>query len=143
MRFTTQLHQLARAARIFRVNVFALRLAHLLQNHLLSGLRGDAAQGFGGLGKADLRAELSLRMGLVRVGQGGFLQRIGDFLHHLPYTENLQCASGRVDVRDQILFGMEMLARRQHHGVFNGVQDDFGFDALFLGEDLDGLNDGS
>ena len=43
-RLTTQRHQLADAAGEFRKDVFALGFAHLLQNHLLGGLRRDPAQ---------------------------------------------------------------------------------------------------
>ena len=55
-------HQLADAAVVFVEDGVALGLAHLLHDHLLGGLRGDAPQHGGRLGNQQFAADFELRI---------------------------------------------------------------------------------
>ncbi len=83
--FDGAIHQLADAARIFLIDRLPLGFAHLLKNHLLGGLSGDAPQQIGRLGDADFRLHLSRRIDAARFLQrhlnGGILHRFHYFLH--------------------------------------------------------------
>ena len=63
-------HHLADALAVFAEDVLALGLAHLLEDHLLGGLRGDAAEHLGGLGKLDFHVHFGfLAVELLRFFQ--------------------------------------------------------------------------
>ena len=55
MRLTVQLTSSPTRPEYSEINGLPLGLAHLLQDHLLGGLRGDAAQRIGGLGEYEPR----------------------------------------------------------------------------------------
>ena len=57
-RLTVPLTHFADALVVLGEDVLALGLAHLLEDHLLGGLRGDAAEHLGRLGELHLVAEL-------------------------------------------------------------------------------------
>ena len=74
--------QLADARVELVVDCVALGFAHFLQNHLLGGLRCDAAQHVGRLGLGNFAADFHVRLTLARVVQRNFAYRVGHFLHH-------------------------------------------------------------
>ena len=82
-------HDLAHAARVLGEDVVALGLAHLLEDDLLRGLGGDAAQDVGGLGELDLLAHLGLGDELLRLLEGDLGLRDLHVLHDLLDREDL------------------------------------------------------
>ena len=113
--------------------ILPLGFAHLLQNHLLGGLRGDASQRVGGLGNADFAADFSdgiddARASSSEISLAGSVTGSTTLLH----AENFERAGLLIDIRDQVFVGAEMLARRHQHGVLDRIEHDLRIDALFL-----------
>ena len=77
-------HDLAHAARVLGEDVVALGLADLLEDDLLRGLGGDAAEDVGRLRELDLLAHLGLGDELLRLFEAdlglGDLDRLHDLL---------------------------------------------------------------
>ena len=100
-----------------------------MENHLLGGLRGDAAQRFGRLRNADLGIELGIGFNGARGFERNFLVGIGDFAHHAAHAENLNRTGPFVEIGHQVFGGAEVLARGHQHGVFDGIENDLRVDA--------------
>ena len=72
---------LADALAVLGVDVLALGLAHLLEDHLLGGLRRDAAEIFGRSRELDLHVDFRfVAVELLRFGQRDLVRRIGHFV---------------------------------------------------------------
>src|SRR5215472_6054817 len=129
--------KLAGAVVILVVNGVALGFAHLLQDHLLGGLRSDAAQHFGGFGADDFRADFRAGILLLRVGQADFAFRVSDFLDDGVHRVHVHLAGFLIELSAQVLFGLIELASRHHHGIFDGGNYHFRFNVLFPAQHLD------
>ena len=129
-------------------DVLALGLAHLLEDHLLGGLRGDPAEHFGRLRELHLVAELDAVGDLVAVERpvhlAGLVSEIsvagvGHFLDDRLQGEEVDLAGFGVEPRLQVLAGLVVLARGGRDRFLDGADDDVGLDALFLGQRFDRL----
>ena len=139
---------LADALVVLGEDVLALGLADLLEDHLLGGLRGDAAEHFGRLRELHLVAELDAVGHLVAVERPVHLarfverdlgRRVGHLLDDGLEREQIDLAGLGVEPRLQVLAGLVVLARGGRDRFFDGADDDVGLDALFLGQRLDRL----
>src|SRR5579864_414472 len=132
--------QLPDAPGIFGIDGLALGFAHLLQDHLFGGLGRDAPQCVGGLGKTDFAFQLGRRIDAVGVFKRDFLVRVlngfDDFFDAVNFER-----TGFVECGDQVFGSVEMLARRDEHGIFHRVNDDLRIDALLFAQDFNGLID--
>ena len=132
--------QFAHAVGIFAVNGFALGFADLLKDDLLGGLRGDAAQRVGRLRQSAPRDPISAcRVDPLRFGERHFERGIG---HRSRPRFSRHRASARrivVEIGFIVLDGAEMFARRDQHGVLDGIENDLGVDALFFAENFNRL----
>src|SRR5262249_40974605 len=91
------------------------------------------------LRETDLAPDFRLRVCLTRFVERDFFQRIGYLVHYVAHPENLDRACGFVEFSDQFFIRMEVLAGRDQHRILHRIQDDLWVDALFLGQDFDGL----
>ena len=96
-------YNLSDALAVFGVNRIALRLADFLENHLLRGLRRDAAQHVRGFGKADFAPHGGFRADLLRIRQRHFAVRVRQCIHHGLHRENLHEAGLLIEVRLEVL----------------------------------------
>ena len=141
-------HHLADPLVVFGEDVLALGFAHLLEDDLLGGLRGDAAEHFGRLREFHLVAELDAVGDFVAVERpvhvARFVERdlgrrVRHVLDHGLQREQIDLAGLGVEARLQVLAGLVVLARRGRDRFFDGGDDDIGLDAFFLGERFDRL----
>ena len=131
--------QLADAAVVFVVDGVAFRLAHLLHDHLLGGLRGDAPEHGGRLGDHDLAAHFHVGVELLRLGQREFFFGVGDFLDHGTHGEHVDLPGVWIELGAEIFFGLVKLPRGNDHRVFDRRDDHFRFNVLFPADLLDCL----
>ena len=122
-------------------DVLALGLAHLLEDHLLGGLRRDPAEHVGALRELDLHVDF----GFFAVELLRFLQRdlgrvVGHVGHDVLDGEQIDLAGFLIEPRLQVLVRLVVLARRRQDGVLDRGDDRVGLDAFFLGERLDRLH---
>ena len=119
---------------VFVVLTVALGLAHLLHDHLLGRLRGDAAvferRQRVGDGVADLRG----RMAPARIFEADLERRIFDCVDHQHVARQMQFAAFRIDLRAH--FGLAAVARARRLGdrVLHGAEHDLAIDRLFAGD---------
>ena len=125
-------HQFPDPVGKFHINIFALGLAHFLQNHLFGHLGGNPSQRLGRLRNPDYRIDGGILVEFQALFQGHFVQRIFDGLHYLLHQENMDRAGLGVKFRFQIFVGLKVFLRRQHHGILHRIQDDLAVDALFF-----------
>ena len=124
----------ADAILVFVVLPVALGLAHLLHDHLLGRLRGDAAvferRQRVGDGVADLRG----RMAPARIFEADLDRRIFDRLDHQHVARQMQFAAFRIDLGAH--FGLAAVARARGLGdrVLHGAEHDLAVDRLFAGD---------
>ena len=122
---------------VLGVDVVALGLADLLEDHLLGGLRGDAPEVLGRARELDLHVDFRfLAVELLRFGQRDLVRRIGDFVDDPLHRAELDLPGLGVELRPQRLV-LVALARGRLDGVLHGADDDFRLDALFLGDGVD------
>ena len=134
---------LADALAVFAEDVLALRLAHLLEDHLLGGLRGDAAEDVGPLGELDLHVDFRfLAVQLLRFLERDLGRRVGHFVDDVLGGEQIDLARLLVEARLQVLVRFVILPRGGEDRVLDRANDDIGFDALLFGECLDRLHEG-
>ena len=147
-RLTVRVHDIADPLVVLGEDVLALRLADLLEDDLLGGLRGDAAEHLGRLRELHLVAELDAVGHLVAVElavhgaglvDGDLGRRRRDVLDDLLQRKEIHLAGFEVEPRLQVLAGLVVLARRGRHRLLDGADDDIGLDALFLRQRFDGL----
>ncbi len=112
-------HQFAHALVVFRVNGVALRLPHLLKNHLLGRLRRDAAQHIRGLGNSNLT--LQGRFGIIfsRIFQADLMIGVHDFFDHLLDDVNLHDTGFFIEMRLHVFGSLVVLPRRNQNGIFH------------------------
>jgi hypothetical protein len=113
-------HDLADALAVFAEDVLALGLAHLLEDHLLGGLRGDAAEHVGGLGKLDFHVHFGfVAVELLRFFQRNLRRRVLHVDHDLLHREQVDLAGFLVEARLQVLVRLVVLARGREYGVLD------------------------
>ena len=124
----------ADAVLVFLVLAVALGLAHLLHDHLLGRLRGDAAvferRQRVGDGVADLRG----RIALARVLEADLVRRVLDRLDHQHVAREPQLAGLRVDLGVHVGLGAVARARRLGDRVLHRGDDDAAVDRLLAGD---------
>ena len=95
-RLTDAADDFADALAVLGVDVVALGLADLLEDHLLGGLRGDAAEVLGRARELDLHVDFRfLAVELLRFGQRDLVRRVGHFLDDLLDRAELELAGLR------------------------------------------------
>ena len=127
-------HDFADALVVFGEDDLALGLAHLLEDHLLGGLRGDAAEDVGALRELDLIADFDFGVGAVHVlgfGKRDLGRGVGHLVDDGLDGEELDLAVLRVELGAQVFGALVVLARRGEDGFFHRLDDDIGLDALF------------
>ena len=139
---------LADALVVLGEDVLALGLAHLLEDHLLGGLRGDAAEHFGRLRKLHLVAELDAVGNVVAV-ERRYISRasssaisvagVRHLLDDCLQREQIDLAGLGVEPRLQVLAGLVVLARRGGDRFLDRADHDVRLDAFFLRERFDRL----
>jgi len=129
--------QFADAVVVLVKNGVALGFAHLLQNHLLGGLRRDAAEHFGRLGRAYFGAHFGRGILAARVAKADFACGIGHFLDHGQHGKHIHLARFLVELAAQVFLGFVIFAGRDDHGVFDGGHDHVRLNMLFAAEHFD------
>jgi hypothetical protein len=120
----------------------SLGLAHLLEDHLLGHLRGDAAERGGVLIEAQLSAHLNLGRELARLIQRHLVDLVLDLLRRLDDgLEDVGANLARllVHLRAHVLLGLVVLARRQGDRILNRAHHDRGLNALVPAQHLNRL----
>src|SRR5262249_1710291 len=131
--------ELARAAGVFVENGLTLGFADFLEDDLLGGLGGDAAEGFGVLRDADFGADFSIGRDTPGFQESHLVSRVFDRLDDFLNGIESDGAGLRVHIGDIVLIGAIVLAGRDQHCVLDRVQHNLRVDALFLAQDFDGL----
>ncbi len=115
---------LADAVLVFVVLAVALGLAHLLHDHLLGRLGGDAAEVHRRKLLGDEVAGLGVGIALARVLDRDLARAFLDVLDHLEQALQLHLAGLRVDVGADVGLLAVARARRLLDGVGHRVDDD-------------------
>ena len=139
--FDGAVDQFAGSARILLEHGVAFGLADFLEDHLLSGLGGDAAQGVGILGDAHFAAQFDFGIDPPRLAQRHLVYRIFDGFHGFLDREEFDRAGFGIHVRDVILGGAIVLPSGDQHGILDRVEHDLRIDTFFLAQNFDGLKD--
>jgi hypothetical protein len=130
------------AVGVFVENGLALRLAHLLEDHLFGQLRSDAAQRAGVPIEADFAAHFDTRRQGAGLGQRDLIHRVLDLLlvgHHGLEDVGGDLAGFLVELSAHVLLRLVVLARGQCDGLFHGSDDNLGLDALLAAQEFDAL----
>ncbi len=129
----------AHAVLEFLVDEFLFGVAHPLDDHLLGGLGGDAAQ-IGHLeGKADFVVKLNGGIEFAGLFNGDFGIRVFDFLHHDLELVDLDF-SGIVVVADLDVDVFAVFADdRGADGVLKGIDEHVAVEPLVLADLIDGF----
>ena len=130
---------LADAVVVLGVDVLALGLAHVLEDDLLGGLRGDAAEHVGRHGEVDLVADLGVLLMVLRLVDGPLGERILDLFHHLLDDESLELAGLTVETRPHRFLDAVLLLGRRRHGILESADPALEVDVLLprhLAQDL-------
>ena len=135
-------NQLTDAARVPLDDLRTLRLAHLLHDHLLGGLRGDAAERHRLERAFDVAARLGVGRQVEGVLQAQFLFReleLGRVVgEHLPAAERVVVAGLAVDGDAHVDFLAVFLACSRRKRRLERFEDDLLVDALLV---RDGFHD--
>ena len=119
----------------------ALGLAHLLHDHLLRGLRGDAAEFDGRHRLLDVAADLGLRIDVDRVLEAQLARRLLELLRvvgeHLPAPERLVFAGRAIDRDAHLDVVAVALARRGRERGLDRLEDHVLLDALLVRDRVD------
>ena len=118
----------------FLVLPIALGLAHLLHDHLLGGLRGDAAIFQRRQGVGDGVADLGARIGALRVRQRNLVRGVLDLLDDQHVARQPQFALLGVDLGVNVGLAAVTGAGRLGDGVFHRSDHDPAVDRLFAGD---------
>ena len=96
---------LADAVLVFGIHAVALGIAHLLHDHLLGVLRGDAAELDGRQRLGDLVADVGGRIAALRIDEADLGRFVLDFFDHEEQTLEAGLAGARVDLGDDLVLG--------------------------------------
>ncbi len=118
----------------------ALGFADLLEDDLLGHLGGDAAEGRGVLVEAEFAADFDFRREFAGLLESELVVGVFDLLG--SFDDGLEDVGADfaglvVHLAAHVFLGLVVLARGEGDGVFNGADDDLGFDALFAAEHFD------
>ena len=127
-------HHFARAVGVFIEDRVALGLAHLLEDHLLGHLRGDAAQHIGGLVVADLAAHFHIRRQLLCLFQRNLVQVVLDLVIGRRVTRLVDIGANLarllVQLGTHVFLRLVVLARRQSDRILDRGHHDLRVDPL-------------
>ena len=124
----------ADAVLVLGVLPVALGLAHLLHDHLLGGLRGDAAVFQRRQQVGDGVAHLRGGMTLARVLDGDLIGRVLDLIHHQHVAREPEIAGLRFDLGMDVGLRAVTRARRLGDGVLHRGNDDIAVDRFLAGD---------
>ena len=127
---------LADAILVLVVLTLALRLAHLLHDHLLGALRRDAAEIDRRQRLQDVVADLRRRIALARILQRDLGGRIADLLGDLQIPIQADVAGLAIDFGDDLVLLAIFAARRGLDRLLHRDDDVLDADALLLGDVL-------
>ena len=116
----------------FLVLALALGVAHLLQNHLLGGLGGDAPHLKRRKLVDELVADFGIRLLGCRILPGDFLKLVLDFIDDLPNARQREVARAAVKVRTDVEFRSVTHLGGFRHGFLHRFNHDLAFDHLLL-----------
>ena len=128
------------ASDVLVVNRVALGLTHLLEDHLLGQLRGDAPQTFSRLFLQQFAADHGVFADLQRLFQRDLHLRIFDVVFagkNLPHRIGADCAALAIQHGAQVLLRLVILARGDDDGVFDGRYHDLRIDSLLAAQCVD------
>ncbi len=114
-------------------------LAHLLHDHLLGGLRGDAAEIDRRQLVDDEVAGLQVRVALLRPVDRDLRRLVLDGLHHLAQAGQADLAGLAVDVGADVVLVPVFGAAGLLDGLLHRVQHLIAIDALFAGDRIGDL----
>ena len=138
-----RIDNLADTPNVFVVDSVALSLAHLLENHLLRQLCGNASENaFGDLRNLQLSANFQVGIDLARIFQCDLQVRIFHLLgslHHSLYRKGMNLARFLVQLRAQILLRLVVLARSHNNGVFHRANYNLRINAFFPAQRVDSV----
>ena len=123
------------------VLALALGAPHLLHNHLLGGLGGNAAVINGRQGLGDKFSHLGLRLVLAHFVERDFGADVFDLFHHLTDAEQPQVAVFAIDLGADVVFHAVTGLGRLLNGFLHGLDHDFLVDCLFPGDRFRDLQD--
>jgi hypothetical protein len=106
----------------------ALGVAHLLEDHLLGGLRRDAAELDIGQRIDDEIAQIGAGLELLRVLQADLLEMVVDLLDHLDDAPQPHVARFRVDLGADVVFRAVAGAGAALHRILHRLDDDAAVD---------------
>ena len=124
-------HQFAHALVVFRVDGIALGLPHLLKDHLLGGLRGDAAEHVGGLGNSHFALDGRLGVIFLRILQADLVVGVLNVFHNLLHGMDFHQAGVLIEMRLKVFRSLVILPRRHQDGIFHRRDNDLRVNALF------------
>ena len=128
--------------RVFVEDCVPLRLAHLLEDHLLGHLRGNAPQHVGRLVVANLAAHFYFRRQLPRLFQRNLVHRVFDQLrrlHHRLEDVRPDLAGLLVQLRAHVFLRLVILPRRQRDRILDRRNHNLRIDALIPAQRLNAL----
>jgi hypothetical protein len=129
-------HDLADAVLVLAVLALALGLAHLLHDHLLGALRGDAAEVDRRQRLQDVVADLRRGIALARVLERDLRGRVGDLLGDLEVAIQPDVAGLAIDFGDDLVLLSVLAAGRGLDRLFHRDDHVLDADALLLGDVL-------
>src|SRR5262249_49913984 len=130
--------ELALAGAELLVDAVTLGVAHALDDVLLRGLRGDAAELLGRQLREELVADLRLGLGgLPRVAEERLVSDVLDLRDDALDLEQLALAHLWVELRLDVLVGAERALGGRQHGLLERLDDDLAIDPLLLAHLLD------
>src|SRR2546426_7443064 len=130
--------ELALAALELVVDDIALSIPHALDDVLLGGLGGDAAEFLRRQLGEQLVADLGVRIELdARLGERHLILRVLDVVDDRLALEEFYLAQLGVELGLDVLLVTEGLLGRRHHRLLERLDDDVAVDALLLAHLLD------
>ena len=124
----------------FFILLLALGFAHALNNHLLCGLRGDAAKLDRRQFVNNLIPDLGVRVLTLRDGKRDLRIVIFNKLHHFDRPQKSCFAGFRVDLNADVVLGTIARFGRLLDGVCHGREHNLNVDAFFARNCICNLN---
>ncbi len=131
-------HDFADAVLVFVVLALALGVAHLLHDHLLGGLGGDAGKFDGRQRFGNDVVHLRRRVTPARVFEADLDLVIFDFFHHVQIARDVRFARLGIDLDANFVLAAIARLGRALHRLFHRVNDDGLVDRFFA---RDGVRD--